>query len=303
MNNRNYERNRLGEGDYTEIASALVENPSNYWIQRAEAEIESTYGDTVSVSQKNKGLLKFGQGSIDQVERMVMRLDDSETYVMDNLIDRIVSDDSNNDQIVTIEGHTIDTETNLLTFVVQSATVNGQTPVVLTTPLARLTRMYVNDYIASPIASGSTIYGFQSTSSVTNGVPDDSTKIHAVIVAGTNTDEQLRNHQSAKATTALSSQDYLIITQIYGDIRRTSGTGAKADIFLKWRQLDATGAKVFRTAFIRSIALAGSSNVQFSVEPHIIIPKNSDIIMTVVATANNTEISAGFKGALAIVTS
>lgn len=95
-------------------------------IRHAINEIYSTYGDVVSVNEKAKSLLKFGQNAlVGTSQATVMTLPAgilAETYVTTNAIDSVSSSDNGDTQLVYVEGHTIDGDGNL-TFISQTVTL------------------------------------------------------------------------------------------------------------------------------------------------------------------------------------
>ena len=119
---------------------------SDFLIKYAQRSILSDFSDRVSVFEKDKQLLKFGRNeSVGTSEATIMTLpsgQSEETYVSSNIIDTISSNNSSDTQEVVIEGHTISGSD--LTFSSQTATLNGQNKVTLSTPLARATRVYNN---------------------------------------------------------------------------------------------------------------------------------------------------------------
>lgn len=256
-------------------------------IEMASREIEALYGDTVSVVAKRKTLIKFGRnpnvGSAATGYTIWATGQDEadETYpaLNTNSIDSVSAANSGDTQNIKIEGHT-ESEGNK-TFVIQSATLNGQNRVALTTPLNRMTRLYNDD---STDFAGE-IYGYENTS-LTNGKPTDTTKIHITVPSGTN--------QSEKASTSLSSQDYWIITGVYADV--LDKTASFADISLQIRP----PGKVFRTVITFS---ASDSHTGYTTPniPYLIAPKNSDIRLKAVADGAGTNVSGGIVGYLAII--
>jgi hypothetical protein len=244
----------------------------DYWVERAIKNIEADYGDTVSVESKNKALIKFGVNpDIDTgASETIWQFGGNETYATGNDIDIVVSTDAGDTQAVIIEGHTISGSD--LTFVTQTATLNGTTNVTLSTPLYRATRIY-ND-------SSTDFIG-------TVTVEDNGTSVN-LSTGGT-------GNQSLKCSTSLSSQDYWIITSIDISVRKT--TNGAVDFELQIRE----PGKVFRTQyFISSHSNAGAE--LFMLQPCIIAPKNSDIRMVGTASVNNMAASASIHGVLAIVT-
>lgn len=232
-----------------------------------------------SVKIKPKSLFKFGRNdSIDiATPETVQFAGGTETYASGNTIDTISSSDTNDTQSVIIEGHTLSGSN--LTFVTQTATLTGRTKATLTTPLYRCTRLYNN---SSTNFTGN-IYVYED-SAITNGVPDDSTKIHIKI-------DPTKNH-SEKASTSFSSVDYGIITSVYGGV--TSKRAAVAEFNLQIREF----GKVFRTVLNWS-SVQGMTRVPL--EPHIIVPPNSDIRITAKVSVNDTEVVAGFNAYFGLV--
>lgn len=198
--------------------------PLSDLITHAESVAQSTYGDTISVEQKMKDLLKFGRN--------------------------------------------------------QTATLNGQTRVALTTPLNRLTRIRNN----SGTNLIGNIYGYENTA-ISSGKPSDTTKIHATIPAGKNT--------TFKASTSLSSDDYWLITNFYCDM--LSKAAAYAKVSLQIREPNKT--------FIDRATISCSNGHQGRLpegSPLIIVPKNSDVRLVAVGSGS-IQVSGGIIGLLAKV--
>ena len=196
-----------------------------------------------------------------------------------NAIDTLSSSDAGDTQDVIVEGHYFSGSD--LIFTVQSTTLNGQNKVTLTQPLARATRFFNN----SGTDFAGTIYCYED-SAITNGVPDDINTIH---LQGTGTD-----NQSFKAATAISFQDYWLITQLYAVVNeKTAGT-------VDFKFQIAEQNKVFRT---RVPGSASSDGPAFAVKlnPVLIVRPNSDFRISAVASAANTSVEAWANGYLAIV--
>jgi hypothetical protein len=68
-------------------------------------------------------------------------------------------------------------------------------------------------------------------------------------------------------------------------------SGAFATFRIKVREYGG----VFRTYFKASVASDGENFFSLRLEPYIIIPKNSDIILTAEASAASTIVSGGFN--------
>lgn len=259
-----------------------IANPA---IADALNRIYKTYGDVVSVSEKGKSLLKFGESQ--QVGVSATTLMDlptgtiNETYVADNLITHISSSSGSDTVALKIEGHTVDGNGDF-TFVVQDATLVGQTKTALTTPLARCTRMYNND---STNLVG-TVYAYEDVA-VVAGVPSTGSAVHCMIQAGKN--------NSSKASTTISSVDYWIITELVGlFIEKAAGF---AEIHLEIR----LKGKVFTE--VAHVAVGdGQSTAPVVFSPPIIVPPNSDVRLRAVADGANTYIGGYINGSLAIIT-
>lgn len=268
----------------------------NYdFISLAEKTVFEQFGDTVSAWQKGKGVNKFGRNDdVDTAsEESVMLLQGSETeetYVFTNAITSVISDNAANTQVVTIEGHTVNTGTGDYTFVSQNATLNGTTAVTLTTSLARVSRLFVaNGTFASPstnLASGSRVFVYEG-GTTTGGVPDTASETHLVVDSSDN--------QSQKAATTLSSADYGFLTNFSVGVSRDSGT-PEVDFKLKVRE----SGGVFRVKAELQSANT-TPNVVQEFRPYLIIPPNSDILLTATTTQNNTRVFGAFDIVLASI--
>jgi len=250
-------------------------------IEYAELEIFKRFGDDVSAFHTRESLRKFGSNPSFGAEEVtllpMLGSETEETYATDNIIDKIVSDDDNNDQNITINGHTIDDDNNL-TFVSQTVTLKGQTEVSLTIPLARAERA-VN--IGVPLADDSTVYIYED-SIMTLGLPDEPTKVHLSIAAIDN--------QSSKAAFCTQFNEYFLVTNIFADVNRQ--TQATVDFRWKTRRLSPGLVRAFTTLIIRST----SDNIDMPVHPYGIIRPNSDILLTAVAMVGNVSVSGGLFG-------
>jgi len=259
---------------------------SNWWIKHAQDVIYNTYGDTVSVDAKKKDLFKFGRTTCTTAatEYTVMTLDTvaSETYVSTNIIDSISCANNSATNSMVVEGHTISGSN--LTFVSQTVALTGQTEKALTTPLCRVTRAYNND----TTALGGAVYIYDNTGvTLASGVPDIKAQIHLIIANG--------DEQSFKCATAISSVDYFIITRLIGSVR--GKTAASVDFKLKVREF----GKVFREQAEFTVGATGSSAIELTFEPYIIVPKNADVIITATSDTNSSVVDAAMDGVLAIV--
>jgi hypothetical protein len=268
-------------------ARRAYEVPDGRLVQ-GEREVFSTYGHRVSVDSKSKSLLKFGKsGNLSTTAGLqtVWSVNGNETYINDNLIDRVISSSTSDTQEVTIEGHTVEGAgvDAKFTFVVQTATLSGQAPVALTTPLARVSR--VNNNSSTEIVGVVAVY---QNSSVTGGVPTDATKIHIDIPLGF--------QQSFKAATTFSNTDYFFLTGCYGAVSQKQT--AAADFYIELREV---GKSFRQIACLTASSSGGAFNIEF--DPAIIIPRNADVRVRCTTGTNNAVVFTNFRGYLAKVVS
>jgi hypothetical protein len=262
--------NVVGSGSSAEPYQSVV---PDYRIPYAINQIFQEDAVTVSVAEKGKKLIKFGQNSdIDAaVQEMVWEVGGFETYQTSNAIDEVVSSNAGDTQEVVIEGHTLSGSD--FTFVTQTATLNGTTGVVLTTPLARANRMYNNG--ATDFAGTITVYENGGTTHLSSGANGD--------------------NQSLKCATTTSSVDYWIITSLMVSVNRANT--AVVDFVLQVREY----GKVFRTSYALSAARdTGTVKVEF--EQPLIVKPNSDIRLLAESSAANTVVQGAIHGYLAIIT-
>lgn len=253
-------------------------------INDALNRIYADYSVNVSVKNKAKNLLKFGRceniGTSLGTIWFTGQDDADETYVADdtNSIDSISSSSASDTEVVTIEGHTMASGDR--TFVSQTATLNGQTKVTLSTALNRVTRCYHNGESSTDLVGE--IYIYEDTT-ISSGKPTDTTKIHLTIDAGKN--------QSEKCATTLSSTDYWIITTFRCSVLKK--TAAYADCQLEWRSVGG----VFRE--IEDITASNVAAGIFQFNPYMIVPANADVRLRAVADSASTEVSGSIQGYLA----
>jgi hypothetical protein len=251
-------------------------------LVQSEREIQSTYGDVVSIDRKAKSLLKFGKSAELTANTLetVWTVGGNEVYISDDGITHISSSSASDTQEIRVEGHTISGDD--LTFVVQLVTLNGQTPVALNTGLARISRISNN--------SGTELVGrvvaYEDTAT-TNGVPTDETKIHIDIPLGF--------QQSFKAATSFSKEDYYVMTGFYGAV--SAKQSAAVDFYIEIKKPNGV---FLQTACFTASSTGGNSDI--SLDPAIIVPKNSDVRVRCETTDNNAVVFGIFKGYLAKVT-
>lgn len=195
-----------------------------------------------------------------------------------NGITHISSTDVWDTQEVVVEWHIIDGVN--LTFFTQTVQLNWQTPVALATPLARVTRAYNNN----TVDFAGTIYIAENVS-FTWWIPQTASAIHLMIPQGTN--------QSKKASTAISKDDFYVVSKLYLDVSEKQDARASAELQIsnQW--------KVFRP--VVEIAASSRSRAFFDFDPYIIIPPNTDIRIRAVANAVSTNVSWGFEWYLASI--
>lgn len=256
----------------------------NSTISVAVNNILGTYGDVVSVGEKNKTLLKFGESQ--QVTTSKVTLMDlptgtlNETYLTDNLITHFSSSSGSDTEAIILEGHIIDGNGDF-TFVVQEVTLVGQTKTALTTPLARCTRIYnngANDLVGN-------IYVYEDDT-VVAGVPSTGSRVHCMVAAGKN--------NSSKCATTISSQDYWIITSVTALFLEKAAGFAEVHLEIRAK------GKTFREYAHLSVNSGGPSQ-QLTFDPPIIAPKNCDVRLTAIADGANTYIGGYINGYLAII--
>ena len=250
-------------------------------LVQGEREIQATYGDYVSIDKKAKSLIKFGKSAALPTNTLetVWSVGGNETYISTNDISFISSSSASDTEQVTIEGHTV--LNGEFTFVVQTATLNGQNAVGLTIDLARVSRIYNSD--STELVGRVVVY---ENATLSGGIPTDSTKIHIDIPAGF--------QQSFKAATTFSNTDYFIMTGFYGAV--SAKVSAAVDFYVEIRE----AGKVFlpKGSFTAS-STGGASDI--SLDPAIIVPKNADIRIRVETVTNNAIVFGIFKGYLAKV--
>ncbi len=251
-------------------------------LVQSEREIQSTYGDVVSIDRKAKSLLKFGKSAELTANTLetVWTVGGNEAYISDDGITHISSSSASDTQEIRVEGHTISGDD--LTFVVQLVTLSGQTPVALNTGVARISRISNN--------SGTELVGrvvaYEDTAT-SNGVPTDETKIHIDIPLGF--------QQSFKAATSFSKEDYYVMTGFYGAV--SAKQSAAVDFYVEIKKPNGV---FLQTACFTASSTGGNSDI--SLDPAIIVPKNSDVRVRCETTDNNAVVFGIFKGYLAKVT-
>lgn len=258
-------------------------------IQQAINVIQSTYGDTVSISQKKKNLIKFWRNpSVWITWRYTLRYtgqdEANETYVADNVnsIDTISSTDASDTEVVRVEGHTMTWGNRA--FVVQTVTLNGQNKVTLSTPLNRCARISHNDESDTDLVWE--VMAYEDTA-ISWGKPTDTTKIHVTVPAWLN--------QSQKASTSLSSVDYRVITWFSAWYLEKSWSNV-ADVQIEVRE--AWGVFKPKT---NPIVIRTWVELDRRFNAFLIIPKNADVRLTATSSTTGQEITGDLEWYLASV--
>lgn len=259
-----------------------VRSYGDYRIAHALAQIQSDYGVTAYV--KPKTLLKFGRttnadAGVKTTVATFQGSEVNETFVTANAINTISSSDTGDTQVIGIEGHTI--SSGEFTFVTQTVTLNGRNAVTLGTPLARATRAYNTG--STEVAGDIYIHEAVSLSA---GVPSDATKTHLMIAAG--------EQQSEKCATTISKDDFWLVTEVFGSVNR--GNTANVDMALEVRE----SGGVFRPKVRWTVRSTGQNAVSISLDPPIIIPRNSDVRQVAVSDSANTTVDGWINGYLAL---
>lgn len=268
--------------------------PLEYRLWHALERIRKDDGKVCDIRGKAKALRKFGRtvNADSGVKTTIANFPDgvaNETFETTNAVTSIVSSDAADDAVVRIEGHTIDGSGNL-TFVVQDATLNGQTIVALTTPLARCTRISVKDGTFASPATGvaGTVAVFYGTA--TSGVPDTAANVKCQITAGV--------QQSQKCATSVSATDYLIITEISAGLRRGNSSTVAADVEMEVARI---GGVFLPRGLELELRTGATASAKLDLNPCIIVPSNSDVRMVATSNTNDTSVKAFFGGYLASV--
>ena len=187
-------------------------------------------------------------------------------------IDTISSSSAADTQDVVIQG--LDTNWEQ---VEQTATLNGQSKVVLTTPLIRVFRAY-NDNSTNFTGN---IYVYPDTA-ITGGVPNDTTKVRLHIPSGL-INQTLTTVYSVPARKTAYLYDITTSTN--------NKVAASVAILFKVRLF----GKVFRVKDSRSVNSTGSSSHHESQVVPEVIPEKSDIYITANSGTINAQISAHYN--------
>ncbi len=261
----------------------LYGQSTNHVLEQARRKINADYG--VSVYIQPRSLTKFGfNPDISTTRETVWQTGGYEYYPVGhngNTIDSVSSSSVSDTQIISIEGHTRSGDD--ISFISFIDTLNGRTPVVLNTPLYRVTRL-VN---TTEDDFDGDVYIY-SGGAVTNGVPQVADSIHLTVLVGAN--------QSQKASTTISTTQFWIITQAKVSVGVSSGNNREVDFDLEVREKD----KVFRRIYpFSGNNQSGTETVTF--DPAIIIPPGADVRVTAISSGSGTQCKAVISGYLCLI--
>lgn len=280
-------------GEITNIA----ERGGDFWMQLAQEQLRADLGGLWRI--KPKSLSKFGRTSAASSSvTTVAQFQDAvinETFAAGNTIDKVVSTSgSDTSQTLVVEGHTLDSNNNMV-FKVQSVALTGQTAATLGTPLYRATRAYVaKGTFASPataLAGDVAVYAsVEEVSGLTSGKPDTDTAVKLMVLgtAGYN--------QSQKCATSISYQDAWIITDIGASVNRASASTVTADIDVEFKEIGGVWRPLGLELSLRTTGLQGA---ELQVNPPFIIPPNSDVRMVATSNTSSTVVTGRISGPLA----
>lgn len=243
-------------------------------IEFAAREILESYGHNVRISRKS--LHKFGRNEVVGTTEDDINYNGIEpVHSSTNSITHFSSSSPADNQTLRVEGMTI--SGNVLTFVVENITLNGQTKTALTTPLARVTRIA---NVATPsTATAGDVYVYED-GAVTGGIPDDLNTVGNVMPAS--------DQSTLFAGTSIAGSNYFICTGLYAFVNKK--TAASADIKLKIKPVGG----VYRA--VSSGSISNGAGLIGKYDPYFIIPPNHDIDIVATASVSGVDITAGFAG-------
>ncbi len=197
-------------------------------------------------------------------------------YSTTPIIDTVSSSDAGDGQTIEIQG--LDSVWNLT---VQTVILNGQTQVTMSTPLIRVFRA---KNLGTTDNAGS-IYIFEQTVDAGgDGIPDDTTKIRAIIQPG--------NNQTLMAVFSVPFSSQGFMTSFFAS---TSGAKKTASYNIELRVRPFGG--VFQLKHISNVTEDGTSHWNHLYQAPEQIPAQSDIEMRVqinTSTITAASVSAGF---------
>lgn len=274
-------RSATGPLDFSYLEALLLDLTGYNYSIRDKAKTLRKFGKTANADAGVKTTVADFQGSVV-----------NETYATSNSIDSIVSDNASDTGQVSVEGHVVDMATGDMSFLVQHPILTGQTPVTLTTPLYRCTRIYrSNGTFLSPTTElVGNVYAYDSTlaGGVTGGTPNTATATKCMIVAG--------NQNSTKCATSISSTDVWMVTHITAGLERLSGSGTRGDVNIEIRNQGGVFRNIGGEVVLSTTA---GPYAEVNYETPIIVLPNSDIRMVATVDTNNSSVFGEIDGFLA----
>ena len=261
------------------------------WCNHAIKAISKKFKDNISMDLDRESFLQFGMNTdVDaDVETNIDGLSPSVTQVAilsTNLVDTLSTTDASFDGEIFIEGHRIDG--GELISEQQVVTADGQNKATLDPPLLFITSAENNDEtLFSSLTDKVIIY--QDTD-ITNGVPDDETKVHLLFEA--------LHRKSLRAAAAFAGNEYGLITHFYGDLNKGMPPATTADIIIRVQEFgEGTGRRPggLKTELLRTVYSDGRNGFDLPMTPFFIVPKNSIIVMNTIGSSNNISLSGGFN--------
>ena len=193
------------------------------------------------------------------------------TYSTSDDIDSISSSDNGDTQDMEIQG--LDINYNI---VIQTVTLTGQTRAALTTNLIRVFRM---KNVNSTDISG-TVYCYVN-GAITLGVPDDKTKVRAMVLNGHN--------QTLMAVYTVPAGKTAYMTGWYAGISGAKKTSVHV-IHLVARKF----GQVFQLKHVSSLVASGTSHVHHNYSEPLVYTEKTDIEMHTDTDTDVSAVSAGF---------
>ena len=157
--------------------TSYLKGSGDFYMLHAVEQTQRAYNVTIVPSAKS--VLKFGwYDGLGTSSETVQRYGGNETLLTANGITSVSSSNNGDTEELVVTGHTVSgTGVNAkFTEVTQTVTLTGQTDATLTTPLARVSRAYVN----SAVSLDGDVYLHEGATTVA-GVPDTASEIHMKI--------------------------------------------------------------------------------------------------------------------------
>ena len=197
----------------------------------------------------------------------------TETVETTNSIDSYSSSSGSDTGDITVEGYTV--SSGVFTYVSQTVTLAGQTETLLTTALARVTRVFN----AGSAALVGDVYIYEDDT-VTAGVPQTAGNIHAKLNIG--------DEETSKALLTVRDGLYFFVTSIFGS------TFSATNLAKFTLQVKESGG-VFRDKVNLAVAAGNHAQLDLKCAP-IVVPANADVKLVGVASGASTHLVGGFTG-------